>query len=639
MSPPLPPRILFVDDNVATCGPLAAALQAQGFEVQLARTGGEALGLARTRPDLIILDVLLPDVSGLEVCGRLKADPHTAAIPVLYLSGQFVSSDDRARGLDSGAEGYLVKPVEPRELLAQVNALLRAHRAEQALHASELRLADILDHAPVVVHLKDLQGHYLLVNHRWEALFGRGRAAVVGKTLHDIHPPAQADALRANDQAVLRSGCPQTFEEVVPHADGPHTYLSTKFVLREPDGSPCGVCGISVDITGRKKIEESLRDAEALYESLVETLPVCIFRKDLDGRFTFANRPFCAELRRPPEQVLGRTDHDFYPEALAHKYASDDRRVLATGVMLEDVEEHPTPEGGISYVRVLKAPVPDARGRTIGVQGVFWDVTARRQAEEELARTLAELRVARRIQQRLFPTAAPLLASGLPVGFDLGGASYPAEAIGGDYYDYLALPDGSLAVAVGDVSGHGIGPALLMALARAYLHACAGVPADVGTILARVNRLLVPDMEGDRYLTLLLAQFDPRARQLVYASAGHTPGYVLDAAGAVKRTLESTGMPLGISPEVSIGTSAAVPLHPGDLVLFLTDGVTEARDPSGHPFGAQRALDVVRVYRQASAGQVVENLYHAVRAFTHNAPQRDDITATVIKVRPAPGGG
>src|SRR5262249_34390860 len=157
-----------------------------------------------------------------------------------------------------------------------------------------------------------------------------------------------------------------------------------------------------------------------------------------------------------------------------------------------------------------------------------------------------------------------------------------------------------------------IGAALLMAVARAYLRACAGSCSQVGTILERVNTLLLPDVEGDRYITLVLASVDPRRRTLVYASAGHATGYVLDGAGRVKRALDSTAVPLGIVPEVRVPTGGPVALEPGDLVLFLTDGVADARDPQGQAFGHQRALDLVRVYRRASAAQVVENLYHAV---------------------------
>jgi PAS domain S-box-containing protein len=628
--------ILFVDDNDAACYGLVRALRQEGFHVHKVSTGAEALRLARQHPALVILDVQLPDLSGFEVCRRIKADANTASIIVLHLSGHFISSEDRSAGLEGGADGYLVKPVSPRELIAHVRALLRIRQAEQALHASEERLQHILDHAPVLVHVKDREGRYVLVNRLWEQRFHFRREQIIGHKPVDVFPAEQAEVLLTNDHKVFLADAPLEFEETIRQDESQHVYLSLKFPLHGLDGAPYAVCGISTDITERKRAEKALRDSEALYHSLVETLPVCLVRKDREGRFAFANQPFCAELKRPLAEVLGKTDEDFYPPELARKYRRDDQHVLETGETFEDIEEHPSPDGGKSYMRILKAPLRDSRREVIGVQGIFWDITDRKRAEEELARAEAEFRVARRIQQKLFPTRTPEVAGleigGATFGFDIGGASYPAEAIGGDYYDYLPLLDGSLGIAIGDVSGHGIGPALLMAEARAYLRAFAHMRADPGDILGLINRIILPDMEGDRFITLLLARLDPRSRSFSYASAGHSTCYIFNAAGEAKQALPSTSIPLGIMPDCRFLASEPIVLENGDLVLFLTDGIVESRSPDGAIFGTQRTMDLVRVYRHAPAREIVENLYYAVRAYAQNQPQYDDITATVVKV-------
>jgi sigma-B regulation protein RsbU (phosphoserine phosphatase) len=382
--------------------------------------------------------------------------------------------------------------------------------------------------------------------------------------------------------------------------------------------------------------EETLKASEALYHALVDNLPVRVLHKDPQGRFIFCNQALCAALKRPREKIIGKTDRDFYPEALAEKYIHDDRRVMETGEVFEAIEEHQDPNGERTYVQLLKAPLVDSRGAIIGLQCLYWDITARKQAEAELARTAAEFRVARRIQQRLFPTGVPQVA-GLEIGvsrfgIEVGGASFPAEAIGGDYYDFIPLQDGSLGVAIGDVSGHGVGPALLMAETRAFLRAFAQTHTDVSVILGLVNRVLISDIEGDRFITLILAKLDPKKHTLVYASAGHQTGYVLNSAGVVKQSLTSTGYPLGILKEAEFPASAKITLEPGDLVMLVTDGIVEARAPDGSVFGAQRPVDIARVYREATAGQIVDNLYYAVRAFSQNLPQFDDITAAVIKV-------
>jgi sigma-B regulation protein RsbU (phosphoserine phosphatase) len=629
---PAPALIVFAAGGDGGHAPLVASLRAAGFHVKEAATGAEVLQGVCDRPDLIVLGPGLPDLSRDEVCRRLKADPEGAAVLVLHLADA-ADPSPTAEGL---ADGYLADPVAPQVLLTHVRALLRLRHAESALQASEARLRAILDLAPVVATVKDLEGRYQLVNRHWETLFHLSREQILGKTVYDVHPREGADALRANDLRVLEAGTPLTFEEVLPQDDGLHTYLSVKFALADAGGQPYAVCGISTDITARKRAEEAVRDSEALYHSLVENLPVCLLHKDIHGRFMFANRAFCGSLKRSLPEVLGKRDVDFYPSEMARKYALDDRQVRETGAVFEDIEEHQDPEGETTYVQVLKAPLQNARGEVIGVQAIYWDITARRRAEVELGRTAAEFRVARRIQQKLFPGVIPRIP-GLDIavasfGFDIGGASYPAEAIGGDYYDFVPLRDGSLGIAIGDVSGHGVGPALLMAEVRAFLRAFAQTETEVGAILGLVNRVLIPDVEDDRFVTLLLARLDPRARCFSYTSAGHQPGYILDGAGKVKYTLASTGTPVGVFPENTFPASAEVPLEPGDLILLVTDGVADARAPDGTPFGVQRTLDLVRSYRQQSAREIVENIYHGVRAFAQNLPQYDDITATVVKV-------
>jgi len=141
----------------------------------------------------------------------------------------------------------------------------------------------------------------------------------------------------------------------------------------------------------RDEAQRALRESEVIYHSLVETLPQSILRKDLEGRFTFVNTRFCAELGRPFDEIIGKTDHDFYPKDLAEKYRADDRRVIETGETLDVVEKHVTPQGALIHVQVMKTPLLGPDGEPIGVQGIFWDVTERVRAEEQLREKNVEL--------------------------------------------------------------------------------------------------------------------------------------------------------------------------------------------------------------------------------------------------------
>ena len=134
----------------------------------------------------------------------------------------------------------------------------------------------------------------------------------------------------------------------------------------------------------RSQAEQARAQTEVFYHSLVETIPQMILCKDLDGRFTFANDKFCAELGTTLENFKGKTDFDFFPRELAEKYRRDDKRVLESGQVLDVVEEHVTPKGDKLYVQVMKTPLRGADGKAVGIQGIFWDVTERMRAEEKL---------------------------------------------------------------------------------------------------------------------------------------------------------------------------------------------------------------------------------------------------------------
>jgi sigma-B regulation protein RsbU (phosphoserine phosphatase) len=222
-----------------------------------------------------------------------------------------------------------------------------------------------------------------------------------------------------------------------------------------------------------------------------------------------------------------------------------------------------------------------------------------------------------------------------PPGLLIGAASHPAQETGGDYFDFLTLADGSLAVAVGDASGHGIGAALLMAETRAFLRALALTRTDLGHILSLINRRLTEDTAEDHYVTMLLARVIPHRGTLSYASAGHWPGLVFDAEGAVKAVLDSTGMVLGFDLTCEYPLAPEVALRPGDLVLLGTDGFAEAFSPADEPFGKERVVELVRAHRHASPQHIVDVLAQSVREFA-GGQQPDDMTAVVLKVEGPP---
>ena len=258
-------------------------------------------------------------------------------------------------------------------------------------------------------------------------------------------------------------------------------------------------------------------------------------------------------------------------------------------------------------------------------------IAQRIETEESLRKREGQMIAAQQLQERLFPERPPSVA-----GFDIAGASFPAEFTSGDYYDYIPLPEMCYAIVVGDVSGHGLGPALLMASARSILRSIARMTGDVSEILTLVNRFLREDTQPDHFVTLFLGRLDPLSRQISYASAGHPAACVLDAAGKVKARLESTAPPLGIMPDAAFPAGESLTLEPGDLAIFLTDGVLEATAPDGTPFGESGVLEVVRGSQSKPASQIISDLHRAVLDFSRRDVLLDDMTAVVLKLDARP---
>lgn len=373
------------------------------------------------------------------------------------------------------------------------------------------------------------------------------------------------------------------------------------------------------------RVAESRR-AEGLFEMAIEAAPSSMLMVDEEGRITFANSPSYSMFGYEPGELEGRSIDILVPDRMRAAHAGHRARYLqqpqarrmGEGRDLvgrrKDGSEFPA-EIGLNPMRMQSGTF---------VLAAVADITLRKQAEA-LRELEVQLNLARAIQQNLFPDSAPALA-----GFDIAGATFPAEATGGDYYDFIPLMDGTLGLVVGDVSGHGVGPAMLMAVTRAYLRALTRTSSEAGELLTRANRLLVEDTRSQHFVTVFFGQLDPRTRTLAYAAAGHL-GYHLDAAGTATR-ITSTGLILGAVPDAVIASGDSRILHPGEIVLLMTDGVVETRRADGTLFGADRTLAVVRDHQHEPAHKIVEALYRAARDFGGEQPQQDDITAVVIKV-------
>ncbi len=255
--------VLVVDDNQPARAALARLLARAGYDVRQAGGGREALRLAGEPPDLVVLDVVLPDLDGFEVCRRLKADPATAGVPVLMVSGAALRGEDKARGLEAGADAYLAKPVEPEELMAYARALVRARRAEESLRASERRYRLLFERCPGGLLRSELGGRILDCNDALVALLGyRSRGEVLALTTPGLYfDPSERGEVIAR---LRREGHVAERELRLRSRDGRPVWVLATFTLLGGPGHPEGVLSTLVDLTERKRLEEQYLQAQKM---------------------------------------------------------------------------------------------------------------------------------------------------------------------------------------------------------------------------------------------------------------------------------------------------------------------------------------------------------------------------------------
>lgn len=243
----------------------------------------------------------------------------------------------------------------------------------------------------------------------------------------------------------------------------------------------------------------------------------------------------------------------------------------------------------------------------------------------EKVRLEKDVEIARRIQQHLLPPP-PQGVEGLQLALRYEAA----ESASGDTYDFVPLRDGRIAIMIGDVTGHGVGAALLTHAVQAALRSYLEVIDDVDDIVTRINQRLVDGIEAGTFMSLLLAIVDPRERTLRYVNAGH-PG-VVHCRRDGAHVLDKTGMVLGVVGGQSYSTSPVLPLEPGDLLFLHTDGVDEAMSPQREPFGDERLRAVLQDARHEPAETVLARVETALRAHTAGGTFEDDLTMIAVKV-------
>lgn len=391
------------------------------------------------------------------------------------------------------------------------------------------------------------------------------------------------------------------------------------------DGTFTGVLEMVSDTTNQRRAEgerQEALDRLVLLSKAVEQTADGVLISDSAGHIHYLNPAFERTTGFTREETASYTQGVVDARSGAGPRDQSLWSRVVAGEPYRGILVNRKKSGEQYWASLTVTPITDrATGRATHTVAVLTDVTDSRRYDEQEVR----LRLARAVQQR-FNQLPPLLPE-----LDIAASSFPADETGGDYCDFVELPTGVLYVAIGDVAGHGFDAALIMALTRAYMRSFATLDMDVAEVLTRTNRALVGDLEGNRFVTMLLVRIDLRSGVMTYAGAGHVPGLLLDESGDVDSVMTSAGVPLGLFADAAFA-SRDVRLEAHQILVLSTDGVTETTNSDGLEFGGHRLIEAVRNHRDATAQDIAASLFVATQTFGGAERQRDDLTFVVVKV-------
>ena len=308
------------------------------------------------------------------------------------------------------------------------------------------------------------------------------------------------------------------------------------------------------------------------YQQILDLLPEYIFGIDENGKYLLANKRLADEFNVPLSEMEGKMDY----EVIADTEELNSHRKMRQ-IVLDTNEPVHIPEflatnrdGKKIPVEIRRIPYVDNISGLRAVLGTAIDISERKQVEKELFEKKSlekDIEIARSIQQDLLPDNDPVIKD-----FEIAGWNQPADDTGGDYYDWLELPNNELAFTIADASGHGVGPALMAAVCRAYMRASHAIGERLGAMMTNVNNLLTDDLKNGRFITAVVGILNPSTKTLDIYSAGHAPLFFYKADEGLVETMGADDIPLGIEKKTQQVNPRIIKFNPGDLFVMVTDG-------------------------------------------------------------------
>jgi len=652
-----PLKILIISGDAAFARRISGLLSGAtlGEDVMVEPTADAGLALVATNNfHVIFFHIAQANVSDLFQITSLTTQARR--LPVLVL-GPVQSESFMSEAVFSGAEDYLAEEeITAATLRHAIYCAIARHEERLALMAEKENYYGIFDHLVEGIFRSTENGHYLLANVALARIYGYDSPVDLMANIKDIAGSLYVEAghreefVRLMQQNDTLSG----FQSRIYRKDGSIIWIEENCrAVRDGQGKLLYYEGTVEDITQHKVMEEALQLSESLYHSLVETMPQGVFRRDLQGRFTFANQTYCNYFGLKPDQIVGRTDFDHFPKELAEKYWRDDLAIMERGQTMEIVEEAQR-KGALEkeHHHVIKTPLRDESGKVIGLQGMVWDITEKIRAEEQIRRTTADLarsreelrqknavmeeslHTAREIQLALLPQQYPVFpphVASAESAFQFAHRYEATQSVSGDFFTVTALSDTEVGVFICDVTGHGVRAALVTAMIRALAEELKAQAHDPGSFLRKLNGDLCAILKntGSAMLTTAFyAVADCSTGRLRFANAGHPkPLLVRRAAKTIEPLVNASGRSqpvLGLFEAPPYQTTE-ITLQPGDMLMLFTDGLYEVQGLNEELYSQERLVLDMKNLLHHSTGDLFDELLSVVRRFTVNGEFDDDV--------------
>ena len=487
-------------------------------------------------------------------------------------------------------------------------------------------LKSTLYHLSEGVVVADTEGRFLLCNHTAQKLLQIAADGGMPRMWADISGCCKADGLTPYTFADMPNVRAVSGEDVAVemYIRSEQNHSGFWIALRAnplygENGEIRGSVVVFHDISQRVKRDTRLRILTGAVEQTADSIIIT----DRSGFIEYVNPALESTTGYGLEELKGLTPSILNSGVHDRMFYEKLWDTILSGKVFRATMANKKKNGEVFYAEQVIAPMWGPAGYITHLVTIFRDATEQRKLQEQQF----QMGLARAVQRQFYETPPPRVE-----GFDFAAAAFPADAIGGDYLDFVSMPGGRVGFAIGDVCGHGLSSALLMAGLRAYIRAFAPLNQNPAEIFTQTNNILISDMGHDKFVTLIFCLLDPASRTMVYSSAGHTPGFILGRNGEIRRMLDSIDIPLGFMEEHEFASSDEIALESGDVLALLTDGIVEAENPGQNFFGVDRAIGYIRDHRGESASEIVNGLYRAVREFSDGMPQSDDVTAVVCKI-------